>query len=491
MDARCGDLSIEKGQNETIRRITEMAETAHFDNDPFLFPAKEGFVVLDLKTGQLRDLEPEDHLTFEYGAILNHPKADYLPFLWFLCSSLPDPRDVITAIDIVAASVIRVSFDVYVLLIGAGGNGKGILEKIIQAICTEDRSSSMPLEELKSRFASVLGNDVWILTEVEKVSNFINVLKKVATGELFDSDTKYKTDRNKGKPTTLILLDCNKPFEWGDDSQGRKRRLEKLDFPYLFGYLPENRPQDPHLLEKLTSPEVLSGVMQIVAARGPALCKTRRIYNRKTSEEMDDEYDRQLNSVSYFYKECLSDRWTDDKTKSKRLTPEKVMSEYKEYCRLWQVPVPVKDVHEIVGIPSTSTSKKVDGIKVSYRYYQGLYLVRSAERAFDDIKTEYDTYYTPTTPVLQALIEGIDSSSGGTTGTTAKALLSEVADEIERMYKFIHSCTNPKEINFENYLAQKGGFAVVPVVMDQCISNFPTTEQNRAVVPVVPEVTTH
>jgi len=479
IDATIGDLSYEKGLNETMRRIRGLSETVTFDANPFLLPALDG--VVDLRIGENREFQSDDNLTFKYGAPLNHPEGDYRPFLWFLCSSLPDPRDVLTAIDILVSVFIRVPFEVFILLIGPGGNGKGIFEKIMIAICTQPRVSAITLSEVKgSHFGpgNLLEKDLWILSEVEDVKKTINLLKKVSSGEFMDSDQKYK-GRIQGIPHVLTILDSNKAFDFGDDSWGRKRRLVKLDFPFTFGHSPDNRPKDPHLEEKLTSPAALAGIMQIIAARGPALCKSRSIYNRKGSEEMDAEYERQQNSVQNFCDECLSTATPVKDEEQQRLKTDIVLTEYEEYCRLFNVPVPAAKgqissyIAEKYKIQSKNTSENIEMKKVDYRYYPGLYLVKPAKEAHDEFKSSYDIYDTPTTDLRQIWIKENDSINNITTPTTEKLQL-EVIEEIERMSKFIQSHENPQEISYENYL-ENGVVSVVDVVIDQSISVSSTT----------------
>lgn len=106
IDAALGDLSHEKGLREMLRRIRLHTAIALFDDNPCLFPVLDG--VVDLNTGAFRAAMPEDYLTFRYAAVFYNPTADCRPFLWFLCTSLPDSRDVLTALDIVVAISIRI-----------------------------------------------------------------------------------------------------------------------------------------------------------------------------------------------------------------------------------------------------------------------------------------------------------------------------------------------------------------------------------------------
>lgn len=496
IDAIIGDLSYERGLKETLRRVRALSDTVTFDPDPCLFPAMDK--VIDLRSGQVRDFLLDDYLTFKYGTPLEHPEADYRPMLWFLCSIFPDPRDVLTALDIAVAAVIRQAFEAIAQLIGPGGNGKGIFEKVLSALCTADRVAALTLTEAKaSRFGpgALLGKDLWILSEVEDVKSTINLLKKVSTGEMVDSDQKFG-GRIRGRPHVLPILDCNNAIDFGDDSWGRKRRVIKLDFPYTFDYTPDTRPKDPHLEEKLTSPASLAGLLQIIIARAPFLCKSKRIYTRKKPEEMAEEYRRQQFSLHYFCDECLSTspptnedgRIIDVKTglsypddKAPRLTVDALYSEYLEYCHLFHVPVPAEKgpvgryIKEKFGITSIVTT--VD--KVSARCYPGLWLSKTPRLAHAELSINYSNY-TKTTDKLQKEEGKNGIISLLTTETTAEWPLW-LLEEIERMFGYIQSCQTPQDISYESYL-KNGVVSVVTVVSGQEIA---IPEDSNVVYPVV------
>ena len=297
--AAIGDLAYEKGVRETLHNIRARTEQVSFDQNPYLFPALDGKV--DLKTGIFREDRPVDYLTFKYGAAYDNPNADYSPLLWFMATSLPDIRDCLTVIDIITAVGLRIPFDIIVLLFGPGGNGKRVLEMLLIALYTMSRTAAMKLDEVKkSHFAAgnLLNKDLWIVSEVSSAKDVMDFLKGISSGDFLDGDVKYG-NRVQGFPHVVPILDANKTFVLGDNTEGRKRRFVKMDFPYTFGYKPTQRPKDPHLAEKLSSPEVLSGVLKIVAARAPALAASKKIYLRKSAEQMDQEYNRQQEHLRY------------------------------------------------------------------------------------------------------------------------------------------------------------------------------------------------
>jgi len=474
-----GDLSYERGRQEIFKRLRGMAERVAFDSDPYLLPAQDGLV--DLKTGEVSDYGPNANITFRYAAEAEG-ESDIRPALWLLCSSLPDPRDALTALDICGEAVIRRPSDSIIQLIGAGSNGKGMFERMISALVTDERISSITLAEAKaSRFGpgAVLGKDLWILSEVEEIKQAINLLKKVATGERMDSDLKYG-GRIQGKPHALPILDCNNAIDFGDDSWGRKRRVIKLDWPFTFDYVPGTRRKDPHLEEKITSPEALAGLLKIIVARAPHLIESKRIYNRKRPEEMAEEYRRQQYSLHYFCEECLTTNEEEGidsfgigyPGSTPKLTTAALYEEYQEYCRLFHVPVPAekgqigKYLKEKFGISSVATREQNQGI----RYYPGLWMAKSAKLAHAEISLSFDSNSSNTLATAQQQREDSKNSICSRLATVAtEEWPKEVLTEIERMFEFIESCENPQEISYENYL-QNPVAAVATVAKSQQIA---------------------
>ena len=471
-----GDLSYERGRQEIFKRLRGMAERVAFDSDPYILPAQDGIV--DLNTGEVSDYGPDAYVTFKYGAEVEG-EADISPALWLLCSSLPDPRDVLTALDICAEAVIRRPSDSIIQLIGAGSNGKGMYERMISALVTDERITSITLAEAKaSRFGpgAVLDKDLWILSEVEEVRQAINLLKKIATGERMDSDLKYG-GRIHGKPHALPILDCNNAIEFGDDSWGRKRRVVKLDWPFTFDYVPGTRRKDPHLEEKITSPEALAGLLKIIVARAPYLIQSKRIFNRKRPEEMAEEYRRQQFSLHYFCEECLTTNEEDAVEWAypgslPKLTTMDLYAEYLEYCKLLHVPVPAekgqvgKYLKEKFGISSLATRDQNQGI----RYYPGLWIVKSAKLAYAELSLSYGSNSSNTLATAKQQREDSKNSIICLLATVAtEEWPKEVITEIEEMFKFIESCEDPQQISYENY-SQNPVAAVAPVAKGQQIA---------------------
>ncbi len=211
---------------------------------------------------------------------------------------------------------------------------------------------------------------------------------------------------------------------------------------------------------------------------------------------MAEEYRRQQFSLHYFCEECLSTsmpvtdsgKALDVKTgltypdgQIPRLTITALYEEYQEYCRLFNVPVPAekgqigKYLKEKYSVSSTVSTES----KQSIRYYPGLWIAKSAKLAHAELSLNYSNY-SKTTPKLQD-DDGKNDISGLLTTATTEKWPQWVIEEIERMFCYIQSCKDPREISYESY--QKNAVvSVVAVVSGQKIA---IPEKSAVVCPVV------
>jgi phage/plasmid-associated DNA primase len=510
----CDSYVDRSAANEVLDRVrAELAiQPVDLRPEPHLMPLTNG--VFDLKIGELVKYSPDHKFTFKYNARWDPEGGDWQRILWHLCSSLPDPRAVLQAIDVMTATAIRIPFDAWILLIGSGNNGKGMFERLLLNFVTPERASALTIDELKkSQFAGghLLNSDLLIISEVENVKDANSILKKLATGEFMDSDVKYG-GRVKGLPHLMMILDANNAFEYGDDSFGRKRRTIKQDWPYRFGDGPTERPMDRMTEEVFRSEGVMSGVAWIVAARAPALLRTRKIYSYKTAEQMDDEFDRQRNSLHYFTEECLGTvestcEWLVNPDGPKggshtKLTNTWAYKQYLEWCAYFNVPTTASQTHltsyikKKFGTKVKKTSTSVEGDKQDIKYFERVGLVKTPAEAFSDyllannytaddsIFTALNSDITPLIPsITPPISREIDSSNCFTPFTQVTAgFMEEIIGEIKSMFSFIKSCEiSPRKISFENFL-ENGGVSGVSGVNDRSMAeNFTPLPKNDGV----------
>jgi putative DNA primase/helicase len=154
-----------------------------------------------------------------------------------------------------------------IMLVGNGGNGKGVLLEVIKALLGNDNCTSVPLHdfsdnrfvtaELFGRLANVCGDiDA---TYVENTSRI-----KEITGEDTVMGERKGQDPFHFRPWCKMVFSANDIPGSSDSSRGWTRRFELVNFP--------NTPAVPDrgLKDRLTNPAQLSGIAlkAVLALRG-------------------------------------------------------------------------------------------------------------------------------------------------------------------------------------------------------------------------------
>jgi P4 family phage/plasmid primase-like protien len=318
-----GDLFNAYQKRETLRRITNdlLNNPVVFEPDPYILAVKNG--VADLRTGEVREYRPED-LLLEQLDVTHDADARCPAFLAFLESITPNVSDRITLIDWFVATAIKVPLAYVLFLLGLGRNGKGIYEKLIKKFFGKAAFRDMPLAEVgKNNFAAggFHRKSGWIASETGKRNASIGTdfIKLTSGNGSIDSDRKNQS-RIQFEPYFQTIVDTNTMPKIEDSSIGWQERFVKVDLPFIFVPNPNKdnpleKQRDPDLFEKLSAPDELSGILNLLLFRSKAIGKSRTIHKR-AGEEMFAEYAEQSSSVTTFlemfceYNGDLSGLWT-------------------------------------------------------------------------------------------------------------------------------------------------------------------------------------
>ncbi len=316
LNKAAGDLATIKNKKETVTRLHDLLLNypATFDHDPFLLGVRNG--VVDLRTGEHRAYSPEDLMTDQIQVTFDK-NATCPKFIKFLKEVAPNEIDQCTLVDWFAIHSIKLMFPYIMFLNGLGRNGKGIYERVMKRFYGEDAFCGMALEELtikNNRFsgAELAGKRGQIVSEAGEDQHkgkrkIPTSFMKNSTGDgIIDSDRKNKS-RIKFKPFHATTIDSNDMPLIDDMSKGWIERFCKVDMPFHYVDNPDpanpmERQKDPHLFEKLTTEEELSGILNLLIERTIKLSKTMTI-TKRSGEEMFAEYRKQSNSISTFLEE--------------------------------------------------------------------------------------------------------------------------------------------------------------------------------------------
>jgi putative DNA primase/helicase len=157
-----------------------------------------------------------------------------------------------------------------------GSNGRSTLKDLIAKLLGEDVVRRIPLKDLSNRFTNgfLKRCRVNYCSEVEVTSVVLDHVKR--SGERMPVEVKFGGMQN----VSLFLkyfFDTNIMPRIADNSFGADRRLAKLDLPYRFVDSPREgtieRKKDPCILDKISTEEELSGILNLILERAPVVIK--------------------------------------------------------------------------------------------------------------------------------------------------------------------------------------------------------------------------
>lgn len=277
--------------------------------DPWLLGVSNG--VIDLRTKEFRPYKKEDYISSSIETAYNHT-ARCPRFEKFLEEVCPNEIDRKMLVDWLALHAIGKAFPYVMFLVGRGRNGKGVYEAVLQALYSNASFSFMSLEEInRSNFAkgNLIGKRGLIVSEIgddtKKGKGRIPTrFLKLASGDGFIDSDRKNAGRILFPPSFKATIDTNDMPDIPDTSKGWEERFCKADMPWLFVDSPDpNNPReklkDPHLKAKLTTPEELSGLLNLIIDRAFQIAKTEKIIKRSGADYMA-EYKVQSSSARAF-----------------------------------------------------------------------------------------------------------------------------------------------------------------------------------------------
>ena len=259
--------------NEVHRYLTDSYSNSpqKLDSSTQLINLENG--LLDWQANTLHDHTP-NYLSSIRVPLTYDPNATCPNIERFLAQVLPiECHDLI--IELFAYCLLPTTkLDIAVVLIGNGGNGKSVLLKLLKHFIGANNTSAESIHDIeKNRFrlASLTGKLANICADIEgqhlpSSASF----KKLTSGDEISIEKKYCMPYSTCNFAKLFFSSNQLPT-CNDVSDGFFRRWIILRFQAQF--LPGTA--DPDLIEKLTTPQELSGLLNLAL---PAL---RRLMNRK------------------------------------------------------------------------------------------------------------------------------------------------------------------------------------------------------------------
>ncbi len=233
------------------------------------------------------------------------PRATAEPFDRFLDEVLyPEEKDAM--LDAMAYTFYREHVaDIINILVGVGANGKSVLAYVLEKLHGDAMVSHKSLKDIMTnRFAraGLEGKNLNFTIETAKVSYADTaILKEITSNGVQDLERKGIQSYQR-RLWAKIWTATNVFPDFDDESDGMTRRLNIFDFPNQF----EGDREDPELKNKLTTPEILAGIMNMLVPRIKRIAETKRvIMAQKSIAERRRAVKLARNPLLAFEDDCL------------------------------------------------------------------------------------------------------------------------------------------------------------------------------------------
>lgn len=418
--------------NHIINEVTAYIRFTNMHSKQILIGPPEIMVLengrINIETGEFNpEFDPEEHhivrIPVRYDSDARCPEIDK-----FLGEVLDTEEDILAMYELSGYCLFKYAvFDIIVVMVGSGANGKGILQEIMTAFLGEENVVSITLQQLAERpFASagLYGKLANLAGEIPSTAIKVTERIKDLTGGNFITGEHKGRDPFKFRPFTVLWFATNNPPQIWDDSEGFWRRFRRFDFPNTFPKGAEGTIPRDKLVAKLTTSEELSGYLNRVLEgwtrfrRQGDLTGDRGIVRERT------EWTRMTDPIKYLAKTyVLKDR------KGPEILKKGMYELYLRFCDAEEQDARTdttfhKNFKRICGYVSdyrkrvAMKNKKGEEISVRVRIYRGLKIdiegLREIGVNLNDIEFRPD----PEQSSLDEFFESIQGSPAGPTGPT-------------------------------------------------------------------------
>lgn len=317
--------------NEVIGHIqrSTYVRRSEFDKDLWIINVKNG--LLDLKTLELKPHTPE-YLSMIQIPTEWDPNA-YCPIWDKFILDIVEEDDAKLLQEFVGYTLWRdCRFQKALMLVGSGSNGKSTFLQVIIRMLGRNNCSFRSLHELTTnRFATAdlfmkLAN-IYDDLSSETLQN-TGIFKIIVAGNEIQAEKKFK-NAFTFYPFAKLIFSANKVPSTYDDTQAFYRRWIIVNFPRQF----TGDDADPHLLDKLTTPDCLRYVLRWAVDGLKRLLEQGGFSQNASFEELEEQYLRASSPVYAFVQDMLEEGTGED-----RIPKDVLYASFIEYCKKNKLP---------------------------------------------------------------------------------------------------------------------------------------------------------
>ena len=211
---------------------------------------------------------------------------------------------------------------------GASGSGKSVAIALLRAFLGPWNVSNVPLHDLTEgslSLAELRGKLLNISADVpERDFDDTTVFKQIVDGQLavLRAPRKYRNPI-EFQPFTRLLASADRVPRSADNSLGYLRRWLAVPFDTTL----DDTTLDPALLDKLTTPEELSGLLNRAVAEHRRLLEGGRLTESEKMAASKNKFDQASDSTRLFLEECVEESSPYDEINRTDL-----YNSYKDWC---------------------------------------------------------------------------------------------------------------------------------------------------------------
>ena len=305
---------------EHIRRLT-FIDRNDLNGDKWTLNLKNG--LLNIKTKEFKAHTPELLSTVRIP-VKYDPEAKCPEINKFLSEVLYERN--IPAVEEMIGYCLYPEYIIqyWFLLHGKGANGKTTLLAVIVKFLGSENVAAVGLQDLNQRFAaaSLYGKLANICADLSSADlKSTHNLKALTGGDLINAEEKFK------KPFPFVnfaklIYACNQIPLTEDKSRAFYRRVRIIPFPNTF----TGNDADKNLLDKLTTEEELSGLLNLAIAGLNRLLENGDFTGSTSADETKERYEQASNTVYNFFHDCI----TEDP--EYYIVKIKLIEAYRRYC---------------------------------------------------------------------------------------------------------------------------------------------------------------
>ena len=200
-------------------------------------------------------------------------------------------------------------FDQAFILYGSGANGKGTLLNLITVLVGKENVATVPVQQLspEHRFktAELFGRLANICADLpaDPIKDS-STIKMITSGDSLSAERKHQ-DPFQFRPFAKLLFSANEIPRSRDRTHAYYRRWSFIPFPNRF----EGDAKDPHLIDRLTTPENLSALLSLSIDGLKRIWKQGEFTQSQSAEKVKEDFKTDNDNVRAFIEECVEEAY--------------------------------------------------------------------------------------------------------------------------------------------------------------------------------------